>query len=54
MNRHVPDSAYKWWALSATSMGMFMAVLNDTTLLVALPTLIRALYHGQFGRRFCI
>ncbi|WP_242968394.1 DHA2 family efflux MFS transporter permease subunit [Sulfobacillus sp. hq2] len=47
MNRHVPDSAYKWWALSATSMGMFMAVLNDTTLLVALPTLIRVLHMSS-------
>lgn len=41
------SKTYKWWALSATSMGMFMAVLNDTTLLVALPTLIRVLHMSS-------
>lgn len=35
---------YKWWALSATSLGTLMAVLNGTTLLIALPTLIRDLH----------
>ncbi len=39
---------YKWWALSATSLGMFMAVVNGTTLLVALPTLIRVLHMSSF------
>ncbi|PSR27856.1 MAG: MFS transporter [Sulfobacillus thermosulfidooxidans] len=38
---------YKWWALSATSLGMFMAMLNGTTLLVALPTLIRVLHMSS-------
>lgn len=39
---------YKWWALSATSLGMLMAVLNGTTLLIALPTLVRALHMSAF------
>ncbi len=47
LTTHNPDN-YKWWALSATSLGMFMAVLNDTTLLVALPTLIRVLHMSSF------
>ncbi len=38
---------YKWWALSATSLGMFMAMVNGTTLLVALPTLIRVLHMSS-------
>jgi len=46
MNR-VPNG-YKWWALSATSVGMLMAVLNSTTLLIALPTLTRALHMSTF------
>lgn len=46
---HEPsDSQYKWWALSITSLGMLMAVLNATTLLVALPTLIRELRLSSF------
>lgn len=36
--------SYKWWALTSTSLGMMMAVLNMTTLIIALPTLIRVLH----------
>ncbi|AEW04772.1 major facilitator superfamily MFS_1 [Sulfobacillus acidophilus DSM 10332] len=41
-------NGYKWWALSATSVGMLMAVLNSTTLLIALPTLTRVLHMSTF------
>ncbi|WP_208527612.1 MFS transporter, partial [Methylacidiphilum caldifontis] len=41
-------NGYKWWALSATSVGMLMAVLNSTTLLIALPTLTRVLHMNTF------
>jgi EmrB/QacA subfamily drug resistance transporter len=34
---------YKWWALSCTSFGMFMATVNSGTLIIALPDLERAL-----------
>ena len=45
--REVLPHDYKWWALSATSLGMFMAMVNGTTLLVALPTLIRVLHMSS-------
>lgn len=45
--RGVLPTHYKWWALSATSLGMFMAMVNGTTLLVALPTLIRVLHMSS-------
>ena len=34
---------YKWWALSCTSLGMFMATVNSGRLIIALPELERAL-----------
>src|SRR6201985_2366796 len=34
---------YKWWALSCTSLGMFMATVNSGTLIIALPDLAREL-----------
>ena len=34
---------YKWWALSCTSLGMFMATVNSGTLIIALPELEQAL-----------
>ena len=35
--------AYKWWVLSVTSLGMFLATVNCGTLLIALPDVERAL-----------
>jgi EmrB/QacA subfamily drug resistance transporter len=35
--------AYKWWALSCTSVGMLLATINSGTLIIALPELERAL-----------
>jgi EmrB/QacA subfamily drug resistance transporter len=37
---------YKWWALSCTSLGMFLATVNSGTLVIALPDLERALGVG--------
>ncbi len=34
---------YRWWALSCTSLGMLLATLNSGTLIIALPSLERAL-----------
>jgi len=40
-----PDHpSYCWWVLSVTSLGMFLATVNSGTLLIALPTLERALH----------
>jgi EmrB/QacA subfamily drug resistance transporter len=36
--------AYKWWALSCTSLGMLLATINSGTLIIALPNLERSLH----------
>jgi EmrB/QacA subfamily drug resistance transporter len=41
---HAEHSAYKWWALSCTSLGMLMATINSGTLIIALPDLERSLH----------
>jgi EmrB/QacA subfamily drug resistance transporter len=35
---------YKWWVLSCTSLGMFLATVNSGTLIIALPELERSLH----------
>ena len=35
---------YRWWALSFTSLGMFLAATNSGTLIIALPNLERSLH----------
>jgi EmrB/QacA subfamily drug resistance transporter len=35
---------YKWWALSCTSLGTLLATLNNGTLIIALPVLLRSLH----------
>jgi len=40
----VGHAHYKWWALSCTSLGMFMATVNSGTLIIALPDLGDALH----------
>jgi EmrB/QacA subfamily drug resistance transporter len=37
---------YKWWALSTTSLGALLAALNMSTLVIALPDLMRSLHIG--------
>ena len=34
---------YRWWVLSVTSLGMFLATVNSGTLITALPEVERAL-----------
>lgn len=40
---HAEHPHYRWWVLSVTSLGMFLATLNSGTLLIALPDVERAL-----------
>jgi len=40
---HGDHPQYRWWALSVTSLGMFLATVNSGTLLIALPDVERAL-----------
>src|SRR5438270_1201367 len=35
---------YRWWALSVTSLAMFLATVNSGTLLIALPDVKRGLH----------
>ncbi len=37
------DARYKWFALSATSLGALMSVMSGSMLLIALPTIVRDL-----------
>jgi EmrB/QacA subfamily drug resistance transporter len=39
-------SSYRWWALSTTSLGALLAALNMSTLVIALPDLMRSLHAG--------
>jgi EmrB/QacA subfamily drug resistance transporter len=39
-------SGYRWWALSTTSLGALLAALNMSTLVIALPDLMRSLHIG--------
>src|SRR5215468_3556341 len=41
--RHGDHHARRWWVLSATSLGMFLATVNSGTLIIALPDVERAL-----------
>ena len=45
---NAPDS-YKWTALSVTSLGMLVGILNATTLIIALPTMMVKLNTDLFG-----
>jgi EmrB/QacA subfamily drug resistance transporter len=38
--------SYRWWALSTTSLGALLASLNMSTLVIALPALMRSLHIG--------
>src|SRR6185436_14689741 len=38
--------AYKWWALSCTSLGMLLVAMNSGTLIIALPDLERSLHSS--------
>ena len=38
-----PDDRYKWIALSNTSLGMFMAVLDSSIVIIAMPAIFRGI-----------
>ncbi len=38
--------SYRWWALVVTSLGALLASLNMSTLVIALPDLLRSLHTG--------
>jgi EmrB/QacA subfamily drug resistance transporter len=40
------NRGYRWWALSTTSLGALLASLNMSTLVIALPDLMRSLHIG--------
>jgi EmrB/QacA subfamily drug resistance transporter len=39
-------TAYRWWALAVTSIGALLASLNMSTLVIALPDMVRSLRVG--------
>jgi EmrB/QacA subfamily drug resistance transporter len=39
-------ASYRWWALGVTSLGALLASLNMSTLVIALPDLLRSLHTG--------
>ncbi len=47
-NNNIPES-YKWTALSVTSLGMLVGILNASTLIIALPTMMVKLNTDIFG-----
>jgi EmrB/QacA subfamily drug resistance transporter len=42
----IPDESRKWWTLGAVSFGLFMVMLDNTVVNVALPTIGRKLEVG--------
>lgn len=38
--------SYRWWALATTSLGALLASLNMSTLVIALPDMVRSLHVG--------
>ena len=38
--------SYRWWVLGVTSLGALLASLNMSTLVIALPQLLRSLHTG--------
>ncbi len=45
---NIPEN-YKWTALSVTSLGMLVGILNASTLIIALPTMMVKLNTDLFG-----
>ena len=44
MQRFVTDENRKWWTLGAVSVGLFMIMLDNTIVNVALPSIERDLH----------
>jgi len=50
---NTPDG-YKWTALTVASLGMLVGILNASTLIIALPTMMVKLNTDLFGAVFTI
>ena len=48
MENDTPEN-YKWTALSVASLGMLVGILNASTLIIALPTMMVKLNTDLFG-----
>ncbi|MCZ7396772.1 MAG: MFS transporter [Candidatus Methanoperedens sp.] len=48
IDKKIPEG-YKWTALSVTSLGMLVGILNASTLIIALPTMMVKLKTDLFG-----
>ena len=46
-----PSTAYKWIALSNTTLGMLMATINSSIVLIALPDIFRGIHLEPARRR---
>ena len=42
--QHVPNDRYKWTALSNTTLGVFMAALDSSIVLISLPAIFRGIH----------
>jgi MFS family permease len=45
-SRFVTDDNRKWWTLAAVAFGLFMIMLDNTVVNVALPSIERSLHLG--------
>jgi MFS family permease len=45
----VSDDRYKWVALSNTTLGMFMAVVDASIVIISLPAIFRGIHLDPFG-----
>ena len=44
---------YKWIALSNTTLGMLIATINSSIVLIALPDIFKGIGVDQIGRASC-
>ena len=50
MNPQAPPSPrYKWIALSNTTLGILMATINSSIVLIALPDIFRGIHLNPLG-----
>src|SRR4051812_49985648 len=54
MQRFVTDENRKWWTLGAVSVGLFMIMLDNTVVNVALPSIRESLGMGIEGLEWVV
>ena len=54
MQRFVTAENKKWWTLAAVSVGLFMIMLDNTVVNVALPSIRASLAHGDRGLEWVV